>query len=116
MNLPLIEGPLRKNLREIIIAEAPFEAVGLIYQEQVYPLVNHARNLEAMFEIHLAELRDIVTALGVPLKTVNEDVVLWHSHPGGGIGPSSYDITHRTPLKNHLVLTLVDDDLVATWY
>lgn len=114
--LPLIEGRLKQRLLEATLEHDPNEACGIIYQEIVFPLRNHATTPQHNFEVKLGELRALINNAGIPLASVQEHVFLWHSHPGGGIGPSTFDLTHKTPLSHHLVVSLVKGDLVPTWY
>lgn len=115
-DLPLIYGAFKLLLLSVVNHEAPNEAVGIIYQNRVFTLRNTSASPHDRAEIDIAELRSLLTDLEVPLDRINEDVIIWHSHPGGGVGPSRHDMVNRTPLKHHLVLSLVEGDLVATWY
>jgi len=45
-----------------------------------------------------------------------QDVTLWHSHPSGGVGPSRIDMQQKIPMANHLVLALVEGEVIPTWY
>lgn len=116
MYVPLIEGRLKQRLLYEVLKHAPNEAVGIIYQELVFPLKNQAEEPEKNFEIDVADLKQLIEDHGIPLRSVFEHVHFWHSHPGGGVGPSRADMENKTPLKHHLVVALVDDDLVPTWY
>ncbi len=116
MDLPLIEGRIKRSLLEIIRERAPHEAVGIIYNDLVYELGNHSATPESAFEFHRRDLRSLIEALNIPLERVNSEVVLWHSHPNGGVGPSRIDMQHKTPLDHHLVVSITGDDIVATWY
>lgn len=109
-----IEGRLKHELQDLVNQALPHEAVGLIFPDGwVISLTNHADD-DSSFSVSRTEMLEVITKYwpsGDPT-----DVVLWHSHPGGGIGPSRYDMQQRTPLLNHLVLSLVDGDLIPTWY
>jgi proteasome lid subunit RPN8/RPN11 len=116
MDLPIIEGRIKRSLLEIIRKRAPHEAVGIIYNDLVYELRNDADYPVDSFAVDRNDLRRLVETLMIPVAEVGESVVLWHSHPAGGVGPSREDMKHKTPLQNHLVVALVEDDIVATWY
>lgn len=114
---PLIQGALKRTLLLHTKNAAPREACGVIIRgHMVQVLKNHSASPENSFEIHRGELRALIEKYQVPVSRIAEDVVLWHSHPAGGVGPSRTDMQQKTPLKRHLVVSLVDDDLVATWY
>jgi proteasome lid subunit RPN8/RPN11 len=115
-DLPIIEGRLKLSLLGIIRSRLPHEAVGIIYNDMAYELRNDHDFPNENFAVDKRELRALIETLMVPMDQIADEVFLWHSHPGGGIGPSRFDMTHKTPLKNHLVVTIVDGDLVPTWY
>ncbi|MCA1806274.1 MAG: Mov34/MPN/PAD-1 family protein [Actinobacteria bacterium] len=43
-------------------------------------------------------------------------MVIWHVHPGGGIGPSRTDLQSKVKGAFHLVVALTDDGPVPTYY
>jgi proteasome lid subunit RPN8/RPN11 len=107
-----IEGQLRTDLLRITTKRSPEEAVGLIrFNGEVVELLNVSRTPQETFEVHKSQ---IVAAL-----ENDEDALratLWHSHPKGVVGPSRTDIRSKTPFAYHLVISLVDGDIVPTWY
>lgn len=108
----ILEGDLEAELHRIIRLRAPQEAVGLILEDRkVVELINHSSAPEAHFEIHRA---DVIAALAE--ETQLENVILWHSHPSGGVGPSRIDLQQRTAFPSHLVLTLIADGIIPSWY
>lgn len=115
-DLPLIQGLLKRELLLRARNSLPREAVGIIHEGVVYSLANASASPEDSFEFSRESLRKLIQILDIPLERVNEEIILWHSHPKGGVGPSRTDMQHKTPLKHHLVVSLVDNDLVATWY
>jgi len=114
--LPIIGGELKRSLLRIALKRVPNEAVGIIYNDQAYELRNDSETPDHHFEFEVKDLRLLIMSLEVPILEVNEEVALWHSHPEGGVGPSRFDMQNRTPLKHHLVIALVDGDIVPTWY
>lgn len=110
----IIEGKLERELKSIIIAESPNEAAGLILADgTVIVLPNHSKSPSNSFEIHR---NDIYHAIEFESDDQIVDMTLWHSHPSGGIGPSTIDMQQRTGLAHHLVISLVEGELVYTWY
>lgn len=117
MNHPLIEGKLKRTLRRLVIDAAPNEVGGLIIDgERVHILQNRAANPSDTFEFQLEDLKLALEIQGVPVTEIIDRVTLWHSHPAGGVGPSRTDMRQKTPLAMHLVVALVEEDIVPTWY
>lgn len=115
-DLPLIDGSLKQQLLAVVRREAPNEAAGIIYRDTVYQFDNTSDSPQDSFAFDLGELRLLIDVLKVPLGVMSDEVFIWHSHPAGGVGPSRIDMNAKTPLKHHLVVALVEDDIVATWY
>ena len=44
------------------------------------------------------------------------EVVFWHTHPGGGIGPSTTDLQNKPKGARSLVIALTKDGPVLTFY
>lgn len=108
----ILEGKLYDDLLEIVLERAPHEAVGLIFPDgRVEELTNQSDTPETRFEVHKAEVVSKLDDLSMA-----EDVILWHSHPNGGVGPSRIDMQQKTPFADHLVVALVEGTLVSSWY
>ena len=115
--IPLLSEGVLYHLRDLSYKASPREAVGLIFSNQVLELPNRAGKPESTFEVTRADLRWGAEKLGASATDlVRGEVILWHSHPGGGVGPSLQDLRHKTPFKYHLVVALVDGDIIPTWY
>lgn len=113
--LHLMEGKLKTELLKIAIERSPHEAVGLILEDgRVLELPNHSGSPEDSFTVHK---EDIVMLLFELMEHIDlNKVTLWHSHPSGGVGPSRIDIRNKTLFTSHLVVSIIDGDLVPTWY
>ena len=108
----ILEGILHTHLRQFAIAASPREAVGLILSDlSVVRLPNYASAPEHQFKV---AKNDILNALGDEENL--DEVVFWHSHPMGGLGPSRLDMKHKTLFNHHLVLSVVENDIVPSWY
>jgi proteasome lid subunit RPN8/RPN11 len=118
MSAPLIEGQLRRTLKKLILDGAPSEVGGLIVDgEYVHMMDNYADNPSDSFQFRGDELTQALMSYGFESREeVQDRVVLWHSHPSGGVGPSSTDMRQKTKLSHHLVVAIVDGDIVPTWY
>lgn len=107
-----IEGRLKTALEDIVTRRLPNEAAGIILpNDVVIELENTAESPTDRFEFSKAELASALHGV----EDVS-DLVIWHSHPGGGIGPSRIDIRQKTPLKYHLVVSILANEFVYTWY
>lgn len=97
------------------LLRAPGEACGVISSDglQVIEVPNRSAGVEGLFT---AEKGDLLSALKNLDNEDMSDVTFFHTHPGGGIGPSRYDLQNRTGFPNHLVVTLIEGDVVHTWY
>lgn len=112
--MQIVDDVLLAALREVVKSEAPREAVGLLTADRrIIMLPNRASDPGKNFAVHK---EDILSALRREEIEDVADLTLWHSHPNGGVGPSRVDIQQRLPFFNHLVVTLVPDDIVLTWY
>lgn len=110
----VIEGKLDREIRKLAFQRAPLEAVGLILSDdRIIELPNRAERPEELF---VASRNDIIEAIEHERNIHLEEVVLFHSHPGGGVGPSRLDMRNKTPFRYHLVVTIIDNDVVYTWY
>ena len=108
----ILEGILHTHLLQFALAAAPREAVGLILSDStVVRLPNYASAPEHQFKV---SRKDIVAAL-IDEEVLSE-VVFWHSHPMGGLGPSRLDMKHKTLFNHHLVISVVENDIVPSWY
>jgi len=108
----LILDNLKKELLKVVLLRAPNEAAGVILKDgTVVELQNLSDHPEDSFLLDRAELVKLLQFENEP-----EEVTLWHSHPSGGVGPSRIDMQQKTPLKYHLVLSLVEGDITPTWY
>lgn len=101
----------------------PCEAAGLLLPfihngRQVIELPNRSMTPHDHFEMHFddiqMELKSFVD--DHPDPSVWNQIVLWHTHPAGNLGPSKYDLESKTDNLRHLVITLREEGALATWY
>lgn len=107
-----LTNKIERALSEASHAGAPSEVVGLILSnESVVTLPNIDPSPGENFQVRKS---DIISYLE---KDPNPElIVLWHSHPNGGVGPSKIDMRNKTPFKHHLVVSLTSDDIICSWY
>ena len=101
----------------------PNEACGVLLPvpmrgRVVWEVPNRAENGTNSFAMHSDDvvilLQDWVYE-NIELA-VWESIVLWHTHPAGGVGPSRADRENKIEKCGNLVVTLTDDGPVATWF
>jgi|SRR6478609_521727 len=107
-----------RQLEQIILPEMPNEAAGLILPDgTVVQLPNEAENPTNRFTVSRLEIQKVLLSNHLPLSLATlEKLTLWHSHPGGGVGPSRVDLAQRVEPLSHLVIAVTDGELTPTWY
>jgi proteasome lid subunit RPN8/RPN11 len=118
MTLPVLTDRLMDVLATLAKRTAPRENVGLILPDnKVIELPNRSLNPTAGFVVSGGDIRLALEANGIVTSFINwTATTLWHTHPGGGVGPSRIDMQNRLPEMNHLVITLADGEVIPTWY
>lgn len=55
--------------------------------------------------------RAVISADDIPADLTVDEVLFWHTHPGGNVGPSGsdLDLKRQMPDLQYLVVTLVKD-------
>ena len=97
----------------------PAEACGILLRvphkgERIFEVPNRA--IEANDEFVMSG-KDILLVLEDYEGDVL-DLAIWHTHPGGQLGPSKADMEQRLKPFPHLVITLYDrpQEAKATWF
>lgn len=121
----LLTEELLEAINLIARNQAPLEACGIILPtphegNQVISVPNRADNPKQAFKVLGNDIR---VAMGSWLETAESDelrqVILWHSHPNGGIGPSRIDMRAKdrkiTGLA-YLVVSLTEDGPIPCFY
>ena len=90
-------------------SRSPREACGIIVPSlppQVVEIDNTSDSPEDSFQIK-ANLKELMTGLGF-YELTPADLVVWHTHPSGLIGPSAGDMGQKNLLADfrYLVVTL----------
>lgn len=93
-------------------AEDPNEACGIVTPDsRVTRLPNRSLSPTDSYEIApddlVHEIQMYCLRKGVePSQLTPAHFVIWHTHPGGVVGPSKGDFTHRLPDFQYVVITL----------
>lgn len=100
------------RIRDIGIEEAPNEACGVLIDEaphgvRVVQLRNRADDPTTGYRIDPQTLRTLSLA---PDHWAN--VIVWHTHPRGTVGPSSGDLEYKIPGVNYVVVAVPTGEAV----
>ena len=110
----LIHPHTQSKLKWYAKEAAPNEAVGLLDgMGKIFLLDNVSANPHNSFVVTKEQ---ILATVQRPNFVGVEDATLWHSHPGGLVGPSIEDIRKKTMFKTHLVVSLHEDGVLLTVY
>lgn len=106
------------KIRELGLAERPKEACGIVIpdlkksvEDWVLQLVNRAAHPTTSYEIDPEVVRGLSEDL-LRAEQVWEDVVIWHTHPSGHVGPSEGDMRSRIEGLKYLVVSLPHGEAV----
>lgn len=109
--LPSVQAALERILH-LGIEEAPNEACGLLVNEfegvRVVKMINRATNPVNGYVLDASTIRQLAT------QRQWSHVAVWHTHPGGLVGPSSGDLEHKVPNVKYVVVTVPTGE--AVWF
>lgn len=128
--VPMTVGDLDDRVLMVIDTigrtRAPSEACGVLIPDgpggnpRVVELPNrapqHHQNFLFFSDDLLLAVKTWLTRVETDGATHWRDLTIWHTHPGGGMGPSTIDMRNKIPDLNHLVVTLTPEGPVPTWY
>lgn len=104
----------QRELRSIALCNVE-EQVGLIDPlGNILRLTNLHEEPRSNFEVSKSDISRALSSLPDGVEAM--DCTLWHTHPGGGVGPSRSDLRNKTPFNYHLVVSVIEDDIKLTWY
>lgn len=99
------------RIMELGMQEAPKEACGIVIpdlevppDQWIHSLVNRSPAPENSYAIDPETIRQLVSDLQG--KHLWADVLIWHTHPRGNVGPSQGDIEAKVQGLNYLVVSL----------
>lgn len=121
----VLEQAMVDAIAKIGQAAYPNEACGLLLPEpvrggQVVELPNRSKEPRDSVEIDLDDIivqLEILYGDEVP-STILPNITWWHTHPGGNVGPSKFDMENKPPQLKCLVVTLFPDGRapVPAWF
>ena len=103
-----------KEITQIGMERAPEEACGIIVrygsQDKVIEIPNVAENRWDSYQLCTDSLDEVVIDIAKRQGHClhSSEVIIWHTHPGGGVGPSKSDIDGKQPGFSYLVVTIPD--------
>jgi proteasome lid subunit RPN8/RPN11 len=108
MKVPFSIDVIVPKIIEIGMQRMPNEAcgivvpdLGLVPDQWVHELANRSQDPLNSYKI------DPTTVAGLLVDPeVWEDVLVWHTHPSGHVGPSEGDMKQRDPRLKYLVVAL----------
>lgn len=110
--LPTLKLALEKVF-DLGMEAAPEEVCGLIVNEskgvQVIPLRNRAEDPTSGYVIDNQTLRQLAFK-----PSTWSHVAVYHTHPGGLVGPSAQDLEHRIHSVKYVVVTIPTGEVV--WF
>ena len=121
----VLEQQMVNRIAQIGRAAAPNEACGLLLPTpingvQVIELPN--RSTEPRDSVEMKG-EDMLLALEMVFRgdfpeELIDGLTAWHTHPGGHVGPSKFDLENKPARLKSLVVTLFDDGKppLATWF
>lgn len=120
----VLEVMMVQEIARIGRLRSPNEACGLLLPAsvngvQVIELPNRSHTPHDSFEMHG---NDMLIALeqvfrGDFPEELIPGLTAWHTHPGGGLGPSMADLENKPVHLKSLVVTLTDKgEALATWF
>lgn len=110
--IPTIEAAFDR-IFEVGMETAPDEACGILVREgekqfRIVQLNNRAPDPRRAYAIDVATLRQISFK-----PELWSHVRVWHTHPGGMVGPSPGDLENKVPGVKYLVITIPTGEVVA---
>jgi proteasome lid subunit RPN8/RPN11 len=114
LSVPKLEDGALHRIIAIGRTRSPAEACGLLLidesspDQRVIELANRSMRPHTSYEFTGDDAYIALTNNGVEGWNYIE-VAVWHTHPGGSIGPSTEDLTQKLEGVPHLVVALLDD-------
>lgn len=101
------------RIRDLGIEAAPEEACGVLVNEtegvRIVQMLNRAEDRTSSYRIDPKMLRTLA------LKPASwAHVVIWHTHPGGLVGPSPGDLEYKIQGVRYLVVTVPSGEVA--WF
>lgn len=85
------------------MAHRPNEVCGIYTKTKLFTLENVSRDPTNSYQIDAEELVQLLRRLQIE---DTDEFGIWHTHPGGMVGPSAGDIPTKIPGFNYFVMAI----------
>jgi len=108
MKVPFSTDVIVPRIIELGMARLPFEACGVVVPDLEVPASEWVHELANRSPDPLNNyMLDPKTVAGLLVDPeVWDDVLIWHTHPSGFVGPSQNDMRQRDPRLKYIVVAL----------
>lgn len=125
---PVLTDVALEELKRATIRCWPQETGGLLFPRPIngswiYVCKNDSPTPDVSMHMDHSDLINAALSWGEAMGGSDQPIdwgalTIWHSHPGGGVGPSSHDMHNRVAQCHNLVITLDPDDghVLPTWF
>lgn len=102
---------------ELGLKRRPIEACGILLSTPhkgrwLVEMPNRADDAQHSYMFTVSDLK-----IGLfDIETDFDKLTVFHTHPGGNIGPSRVDIRAKISAFRYLVVALTDEGPIPTWY
>lgn len=107
------------KIMELGMQSRPKEACGVIVPELATPpdqwvvqMINRADTPETEYKISSATVKQLLDDM-TSAQRVWDNVIIWHTHPSGMVGPSRGDMHSRIEGLTYLVVSLPNGEAVT---
>lgn len=119
LSVPKVSDESLAAIARIGRTRSPQEACGLLLidldatNQRVIELANQSERPQTSYEFRAENVA--TTLAGDPLAGV--EVVIWHTHPGGSVGPSTEDVQNKLEGVPYLVVALFNNGtMIPQWF
>jgi proteasome lid subunit RPN8/RPN11 len=118
MKTQVLDDRLVREIGHIGEERSPAEACGIMLPtphkgKRVWELPNRSNRSNDSFVMLGSDIAMVLGDWDGPY----EEIVMWHTHPAGNVGPSQADIQNRVVKFPNLVVTIRKGDKpLATWF
>ena len=115
----LLDKPSLAEIGRLGLLRAPEEACGVLLPSplrgsRVHEMPNRSSRASDSFMFCASDVREVLAEWLA--EHPDGEATIWHTHPGGNVGPSAFDLGHRVEEAGNLVVALTPEGPKAAWY